>query len=507
MEASYDVVVIGSGLGGLVSANILAKEGYKVCLLEKNNQYGGNLQTFVRDRSIFDTGVHYIGGLDKGQNLYQYFHYLGIMEDLKLKKLDRNFDVISFDNDEKAYYHAQGYEHFAATLIKDFPEESEAIHAYIEKLQDTCRRFPLYNVAGGSAYDEDLFSLNAKAYLDSISDNEKLKLVLAGTNLLYAGIPDKTPFYVHALSVNSYIESSWRCVNGGGQISKLLIRKLRSYGGDAYRHHEVTGFEFEGKNLIAVRTKNGKTIHAKTFISNVDPKQTIRLVGAERMRKPYVKRIGKIKSVLSLFSLYIVLKPNSFPYPNYNHYHYKEEASVWNSQNYTEASWPESYMISSSVKKDTDQWAENLTAMTYMRFEEVEAWATSFNTVAEKGERGDSYEAFKARKIETFLVEIEKKFPNIRDCILSVHASTPLSYRDYIGIDKGAAYGYEKDANNPIMSFISPKTKLKNLFLTGQCLNMHGVLGVTISAVSTCSAILGRDYLLEKIWRANKEIA
>lgn len=89
MKKHYDVVIIGSGLGGLVSAVILASEGYRVCVLEKNNQYGGNLQTFVRDKSIFDTGVHYIGGLDKGENLYQYFNYLGIMQNLKLKKFER----------------------------------------------------------------------------------------------------------------------------------------------------------------------------------------------------------------------------------------------------------------------------------------------------------------------------------------------------------------------------------------------------------------------------------
>ena len=69
---TYDVVVIGSGLGGLVSALLLAQEGKKVCVLEKNNQYGGNLQTFVRDKTIFDTGVHYIGGLKKEENLGKY---------------------------------------------------------------------------------------------------------------------------------------------------------------------------------------------------------------------------------------------------------------------------------------------------------------------------------------------------------------------------------------------------------------------------------------------------
>lgn len=66
-------------------------------------------------------------------------------------------------------------------------------------------------------------------------------------------------------------------------------------------------------------------------------------------------------------------------------------------------------------------------------------------------------------------------------------------------------YGYVKDVNKPLQSFISPRTKIKNLFFTGQSLNMHGILGVTIGAVITCSEIVGREYLLNKIIDANKE--
>ena len=98
-----------------------------------------------------------------------------------------------------------------------------------------------------------------------------------------------------------------------------------------------------------------------------------------------------------------------------------------------------------------------------------------------------------------FLNELELKFPNIRSCIRSVHASTPLSYRDYIGGQEGNMYGYEKDSDNPMKTFISPKTKIPNLFLTGQSINMHGMLGVTIGGVVTCSEILGKDYLINKI--------
>lgn len=500
MKEKYDIVIIGSGLGGLVSANILARHGFSVCVLEKNNQFGGNLQTFVRDKKIFDTGVHYIGGLEEGQNLYQYFTYLGIMEDLNLQKLDEDkFDVITFDGNKQEYFHAQGYDNFANSLIEQFPDEEKSIRVYCQKLQDVCNSFPLYNLDGSNInYDQRILTLKVTDYLDSITENSLLKSVLAGSNILYAGHKN-IPFYVHALSINSYIQSSWRCIHGGGQISKLLIRKIKEFGGEVYKYQEVVEFGFEENNLTSVVTKKGNIIEGDIFISNIEPKHTIKMLGGKGIRKSYVNRVNQIESIISGFSLYIVFKPETFKYINYNYYHFKDPENIWNAQNYTEASWPEGYMISMGVKKNQNEWAEGLTAMTYMRFDDVKKWQGTFNTVAEESERGNDYKKFKEEKIDKFITEIEKKFPDIRDCIQSVHASTPLSYRDYIGNNEGSMYGYLKDAESPMKTFLSPKTKLKNLFFTGQSLNMHGILGVTISAVFTCSLIIGKEKLLESI--------
>ncbi|UGU15778.1 NAD(P)/FAD-dependent oxidoreductase [Sinomicrobium kalidii] len=508
MKQHYDIVIIGSGLGGLVSANILAREGYSVCVLEKNNQYGGNLQTFTRDKTIFDTGVHYIGGLSEGQNLHRYFRYLGITDELSLKKLDENgFDVITFDNDDKEYHYAQGYENFIDTLSAQFPKEQTAIKAYCSRLRETCAQFPLYELKHGKPYydNTEVFRTGAKTYIDSLTKNKKLRAVLAGTNFLYAGDAERTPFYVHALSVNSYIESAYRCVNGGSQISRILIRKLKQYGGETYKYHEVTGFDVGENRITGVRTKNGKQIKGNTFISNIEPKLTIDLIGEDKFRKSYVSRIKNIENTVSAFSLYIVLNPGTFKYLNRNYYHFRDHTKVWDAQNYTEESWPEGYMVSMGVKKDTRTWGDSLTAMTYMRYEEVKHWENTFNTVASKNDRGQTYEEFKARKTECFLRELEKKFPGLRECIHAVYASTPLSYRDYIGCHQGSMYGYVKDVNNHMRSFVSPRTKIKNLFFTGQSINMHGILGVTIGAVITCSEILGKDYLLNQIIETSKQ--
>lgn len=508
MKKQYDVVIMGSGLGGLVSANILAREGYKVCVLEKNNQYGGNLQTFVRDKSIFDTGVHYIGGLEKGQNLYKYFTYLGIMNDLKIKKMDDAYDKITFGDDKKEYNHFQGKEKFKQYLKNEFPLEEKAINSYFKKINDTCSKFPLYNIKPGSSYFDNntLLSLSVKDYLDNITNNEKLKAVLVGSNLLYAGNGKTTPFFVHALSVNSYMESSFKCVNGGSQIAKFLLRRIKEYGGEAYKYKEVCAINTHNKVVESVTTTDGTTIKGDIFISNFEPIHTLNMIKGDTVRKSYLKRIDNIESTIAAFSVYIVFKPKSFPYLNYNIYHSKESSKVLHYQNYTEKNWPLSYMVSFSPKKNTKKWAENLTVLTCMNFDDVKQWENTFNTVANENDRSKSYADFKEKHTEKILVELEKKFPNIRASIQSIHTSTPLSYRDYIGVRRGSMYGYVKDAKNPLKSFLSPKSKIKNLYFTGQSLNMHGILGVTISGVVTCSEIIGKkDYLVTKINEANKE--
>ena len=93
----YDTIIIGSGLGGLMTALILAKEGRKVAIIEKNKQFGGNLQSFLRDEVLFDTGVHYVGSLSEGQTLHNYFSYAGITSALDLECMPKDgYDRICF---------------------------------------------------------------------------------------------------------------------------------------------------------------------------------------------------------------------------------------------------------------------------------------------------------------------------------------------------------------------------------------------------------------------------
>lgn len=151
-------------------------------------------------------------------------------------------------------------------------------------------------------------------------------------------------------------------------------------------------------------------------------------------------------------------------------------------------------------------FATEISIMTYMRFDEVEKWKGTFHTTLEENDRNEEYQQFKKEKAERLLGALNVKFPDIRDYIYrDYYTSSPLSYRDYMGTNDGTMYGIVKDFKDPMKTMISAKTKVPNLFLTGQNLNLHGVMGVTESALVTCSAIIGKECLLNKILQANAE--
>jgi len=502
-KKAHDIIIIGSGMGGLVCGDILSREGYTVHLLEKNKQIGGSLQTYARDKVVFDSGVHYIGALEKGQNLYQVFKYLGLMDKLKLQKMEADvFDKIIIDNDPKEYVYAQGYDNFIKRLLEDFPGEEKALHAYCNKIKDVCSRFPLYNLRRGSDDEKaPVLDIGTKAFIESITGNKKLQAVLAGNNYLYAGEADTTPFYVHALILNHYIESSWKCVDGGSQIGKIMAKNIRDRGGEIIKHCEVKKLATENGRIAYAELAGGKRMYADIFISNMHPSKTLEMTDSALIKNVYRKRLKGLANSVSSFIVNIVFKKDTFKYFSHNYYCHKE-GHIWDMTGYTEDDWPLGYCVFVPATSRTGEYAEGMTLLTYMRYEEVKEWEHTFNTVSSVNRRGETYEAFKKRKAERLIDEAAKKFPGLKDCIFSYYSSTPLSFRDYIGNDDGSMYGILKDYKDPLKTFISPRTKLPNLYFTGQNLNLHGVLGAAMSGIITSMAVMGNDSIIEKIRNA-----
>lgn len=485
---------MGSGLGGLICANILSKEGMKVCVLEMDKRIGGTLQSFAKEGVLFNTGLNYTESLSEGEVLYRYFNFLGLMDDLNIQQLDIDaFDKISLGEDGIEYPFAQGHENFIERMSEFFPKEKANLQKYITQMGDVCNSFPFYNL------ESDNYSLqtlgkqqSASGFLRSCTPNAKLQKVLAGMNSLYAGVEGQTPMYIHSLINYSFVKSAWRLVNGSSQLALLLAKGIKANGGVIRTEARVTALEGEKNTIHRVRLENGEYLHAKQVISNAHPASTIELLSENMLRKVYRNRILSLENSVGMFSLYLVLKKDSLDQFNYNYHHFPN-SNVWGTQ-YDFNNWPEHFMLYSPANSKGGNYANGISVLSYMKFGEISQWQ---HTTRES--RPQAYYDFKDQKAEILLQAVEKRFPGLRKYIKSVYSSTPLSYRDYTGTPDGSAYGIKKNAENPMLSLLTPKSRVSNLLFTGQNVNMHGILGVTISAVMACQELLGKEYLMNKI--------
>lgn len=496
----YDYIIIGAGLGGLLSALILAKEGFKVAVLEQNKQIGGCLQTFSFDKRVFDSCVHYVGGLDEGQNLNRIFKYAGILDQLKLKRLDQDcFDEIVFGDEQESFPLAQGYESFISQLVRFFPNEKKSLQNYIQLLKKVGDSFPLYNLRKGDVSEKYwIADQGLTQVLQEVIPNPKLRNIILGNSLLYAGKRNQTPFYVHALVAKSYIDSSYRFVGGSSQISKLLWKELQKLGADVFNKVKITGLNSEIGLITAAIADNGTTFEGKNFIANVHPRQVLDWVDPSLLKPRYQKRVESIENSLSAFMVNIVLKPQSVLYLNRNIYWNRSSDSL-KAIDQGSQEWPANYALYFSEDPKHPGFADTLAILTYDHFKDFEQWAFTHNRSAAASERTEDYQEYKLEKAKKLIFTVGKRYDQITENITSFKIATPLTFRDYMGTDDGSMYGATEEAGRAAQTQIPVKTKISNLLLTGQNVGLHGVLGVSISAIKTCSAILGEDYLLSKI--------
>jgi all-trans-retinol 13,14-reductase len=498
---TYDAVIVGGGFGGLACGKILADHGWKVIVLEKNHQIGGNLQVFSRDKVIFDTGVHYLGGLNPGENLDLFFRFLGIRDKLELAKMDElASDKIHF-GDEAIYYPiAQGYSRYVEELSKHFPEEKEQIAQFALYIQETCAAFPLYNMRyeEPNYFNKPFFTQSIREVVESFTSNEKLQAVWMGNSFLYAGDWEITPFYVLALVIDGYLKSSYRCIKGSAQITKLLVAGIRQRNGEVWKRAEVVdSIVIEGE-LTEVILKDGRRVKGKQFISNMHPLTTVNVFGRQQFKKAYISRLELLKNTTGAFSVHIKFKPNSYPYHNSNIYHHKSINQAVRPHGQFDENWPHTLMLSMTLSEPNPTHAEAASILTYLDPSACQTWQNSFSTAGEPGQRPASYLAFKQACETRVLAELERLLPGIQDAIESVHSSTPITYQNYIGDPSGALYGIMKTVNNPMATMINPRTKIPNLLLTGQNINLHGLLGVAVSAFATCFHLIDPKPVLAK---------
>lgn len=490
------VIIIGSGLGGLATGAMLAKNGYQVAVLEQGVQIGGCLQCFTRKGAKFETGMHFIGSAAEGQTLNRLMKYLEIEGEVKLSPLDRDgYDVVSLSG--KQYRFPNGREAFIQQMTAYFPHQHENIVRYfdlVELIASASSMHSLSHVQGDSSINAAEYQLRSiNEVIDEVITDPLLAKVLVGNLPLYAAEKDKTPFSTHAFILDFYNQSAFRIEGGSDVVAKALVATIQRYGGEVLARHKVSRIVCDDTHAVGVevdvpRAAGGKKMLPCDYvISDAHPVRTMELLDTKLIRPAFRQRINQIPQTVGVFSVYLHFKPNAVAYMNHNYYGYQYD-TPWGCEDYTEQTWPKGFLYMHFCPAPPSAFASTGVILSYMQMDEVEPWQGTH-----VGHRGKEYEDFKRRKAEKLLDVLSLHFPGIRDGIEEYYTSTPLTYLDYTGTERGSMYGNAKDITMGPACRVPHRTKVPNLFLTGQNINSHGMLGVLVGSIVAASELMQKN--------------
>lgn len=491
------VLIIGGGYSGLFAGAMLAKEGIHVTVLEKNRLPGGGLQCFPRSGTVFETGMHIVGGFQKGGTLERLCNYLGIADQLEVMATDEEAAyTIAVKEDDALYNFPRGRRAVTAYLQQRFPHEADAVSRYFEELYALVDELSLLHLRDGNHSilgKSDHFLSPANVFIDRHVKDARLQHLLAHFSPLYGGVKDETPAYIHAVVSTLFIEGMAQFVGGSQQMADRLVEIITSHGGEVVCGDAVERIAMTDGEISGVSTISGRHYDSDLYISAVHPCLLQDMLPDNAFPKAFGRRLRTIPNSTSCFCVFIRFKEQTQPYINHPFFLYETMEDVWRLQEYDEKTFPQTALCFMPPSSSDCKWAERMVINCPMPFSAVERWEET-----RWGHREEDYKVWKSLMTERVLHRVEKNFPGFRERIASVFASSPLTIRDFYGTKEGAIYGYHHNSHNILLSQLSPKTKIPNLFLTGQNISLHGICGVPLSTILTIEAIMGEGFITRK---------
>ena len=520
-DQSFDTIVIGSGIGGLSVAALLAKHaGKKVLILERHTTAGGFTHTFSRKGWEWDVGLHYIGQVNHGSML------LGLFDEvtdgsLEWEPMGEVYDTVVI-GDERFEYVA-GREAWRERMGSIFPDEIEAIDRYLELVREAIgssqgffaeKAVPAAVSLLAGPWMRRWFLRHADRtvgeVLDGLTDNSTLKAVLSAQFGDYGLPPAQASFAIHAMVFNHYLGGGAYPVGGAARIAETMTPLIEAAGGQIVIGAEVSTVLVEGRRAVGVRMVDDRELRAELVISDAGVPNTVYRLLPEGApgRDALLATLKDTARSASHVCLYAGLehtdselgldRSNLWVYPSTD-----QDGDFARYLADPEAPLPLVF-ISFPSAKDPDfarrypgkATIEIVSMAPYDRFAQWE------NTPWMK--RGEDYEALKEELSRRLIEVLDREVPQVAGKIAYHELSTPLSTRHFADYAEGEIYGLEHTPARFRERALRPRTGLKGFYLTGQDVCTAGIAGALFGGVVAASSILGKN-LLGEIGRRSQE--
>jgi all-trans-retinol 13,14-reductase len=510
---SFDAIVIGSGIGGLGGAALLAKYGkQRVLVLERHYAIGGFTHTFHRPGYEWDVGVHYLGDLQPDGMLRSVFDEVS---DGQLEWADMGpvYDRVIIG--DETFDFPKGEDALKAALIGRFPDEAVAIEKYFELVHRVLSRLsryftekalpPFLSMFLGPFLRRAFLRYSDKTLaqvLDGLTGNKQLKAVLSAQCGDYGLPPSEASFAIHAMVASHYFEGGYYPIGGAARIAETIVPVIEATGGKVLSRAEVADVVVEKGRAVGVRIEaDGRVLRAPVVISDAGVANTFGRLLPRSVAQKYglARRLNTARPSGAHLCLYIGLAATAaeLDLPKHNIWIYPDaeiDRCYAAGLKDPDAACLSAY-ISFPSAKDPDferrcPGRATIDVITFVSYEAFARWEESHWK-----KRPAEYESLKERLTTTMLEMLYRHVPQVRGKVDVRELSTPLTTRHFANQPHGEIYGIDHTPSRFRQKWLRPQTPIPGLFLTGQDIATCGVAGALFGGVLTASAVLRRNLL------------